>query len=103
MRQANRMAAAGSADLRNLFDILRTSLEQKSRAETSAARKQPRIILNLLDRPYCLEESAGFGASTSGPNIPGIRVPNVWPFASTTCVTRPMGWPFLTGCKVTVT
>src|SRR5579863_5482662 len=99
MRQPNRMAAAKRADLSNLFDIL----ANLSRAETSAARKQRRAFLDLLDRPYCLEESDGFCPSTSGPNIPGIRVPNVWPFASTTCMTRPMGWPFLTGCNVTVT
>src|SRR5580692_10438794 len=55
-RQAHKMAAAGRADLSNRFDILRTSLEQK--------RQPP-----LLDRPYCLGDSAGFGASTSGPNI----------------------------------
>src|SRR4029077_6775195 len=44
-----------------------------------------------LTRCYCFEGSPGLAASTSGPNTPAMRVPNVWPFATTPCMTRPIG------------
>src|SRR5947209_14411080 len=45
-----------------------------------------------------------YGAGGAGGGVPRPPpVPNVSPFGSTTRLRRPMGAPFLTGCRVTVT